>query len=226
MTHDHASPFDGTARTVFYRVEVPRKVPGLFDLHRMAMLLMAETAPTDAEILVVGAGGGMETLSFAEAQQGWRFTGVDPSRAMLDLARSTLSSVADRVTLIEGTVHQAPHGPFDGAASLLTMHHVEIGERQRTLREIHERLKPGARFVVAGHSSPGPAAQCWMTRSVAFGDRNGLDWSKSEKTARVMVERLALMAPEQEKAMLCEAGFSDIELFYAAFSFRGFVATA
>lgn len=52
-------------------------------------------------ILIVGAGGGMETRSLAEAQPDWRFTGVDPSPAMLDLARRTLAPVADRVELLE-----------------------------------------------------------------------------------------------------------------------------
>lgn len=226
MTHDHASPFHRKDRVAAYCEEAPRKVPGLFDLHRMAMLLLAETAPTHAEILVVGAGGGMETLSLAEAQPGWRFTGIDPSGAMLDLARATLSSVVGRVTLIEGTVDQAPTGPFDGAVSLLTLHHVGHDERQRTLCEIRARLKHGARLAVAGHSSLGAASQRWMTRSVAFGDRGGLDWSRCEQTARMMVERLPLVAPEQEEAMLREADFRDVQLFYAAFSFRGFVATA
>lgn len=112
------------------------------------------------------------------------------------------------------------------AVSLLTLHHVALEERQRILREIHARLKPGARLVVAGHSLPGSAAQRWMTRSVAFGDRHGLNWPRSAQTARLMVERLPQVALEQEEAMLRRAGFEDIELFYAAFSFRGFVATS
>lgn len=38
----------------------------------------------------------METRAMAEAQPAWRFTGVDPSAAMLDLARQTLKPFADR----------------------------------------------------------------------------------------------------------------------------------
>ena len=35
-----------------------------------------------------------------------------------------------------------------------------------------------------------------------------------------------ILAPEHDEAILCEAGFSNVSLFYAAFSFRGWVAYA
>lgn len=226
MTHDTSSPYAQAARVSTYRELAPLKVPGLFDLHRMAMLLLSEGAPRSATMLVVGAGGGMETLSMAEAQPSWRFTGVDPSAAMLDLARETLEPVEDRVILLEGTVDRAPLGPFDGATSILTLHHVSAAERLSTLRSIHQRLKPGARLVVAGHSAPEASPEKWMTRSVAFGSREELDWTKSMETAQRMVERLHLMTPSEEVEMLQKAGFSEVQLFFAAFSFRGFVAAA
>lgn len=66
-----------------------------------------------------------------------------------------------------------------------------------------------------------------MTRSVAFGDREGLDWVKAAITARKMMEHLpSLLTPAQEEDLLREAGFTDVELYYAAFSFRGWVGTS
>jgi len=225
MDHKHA-PFTNPATVASYAANAPRKVPGLADLHRMVMLLLAEEAPGDAHILVVGAGGGMETRAMAEAKPAWRFIGVDPSPAMLDLARQTLTPFADRVDLIQGTIDQAPAGrPFDGATCLLTLHHLDRSARLRTLREIHRRLKPGAKLVVAEHSAPGPDPERWMRRSVAFGDREGLDWAKAAATGRKMMEHLPLLTPAQEEDLLREAGFADVELYYAAFSFRGWVGT-
>ena len=224
MDHKHAS-FTNPAAVASYAANAPRKVPGLADLHRMVMLLLAEEAPGDAHILVVGAGGGMETRAMAEAQPAWRFTGVDPSPAMLELARQTLTPFADRVDLIQGTTDQAPAGLFDGAICLLTLHHLGRDERLRTLKDIRRRLRPGTRLVVAEHSAPGPDPERWMTRSVAFGDREGLDWAKAAATGRMMMERLPLLTPAQEEDLLREAGFTDVGLYYAAFSFRGWVGT-
>lgn len=226
MDHKHA-PFIDPAAVASYAANAPRKVPGLADLHRMVMLLLAEEAPGDAHILVVGAGGGMETRVMAEAQPAWRFTGVDPSPAMLDLAHQTLTPFTDRVDLIEGTIDQAPAGPFDGATCLLTLHHLDRDERAETLKEIHRRLKPGAKLVIAEHAASGPDPERWTARSVAFGDREGLDWAKAAATGKIMMERLpSLLTPAQEEDLLREAGFTDVELYYAAFSFRGWVGTA
>ncbi len=41
-----------------------------------------------------------------------------------------------------------------------------------------------------------------------------------------MIDRLPLLAPAEEENLLREAGFGKVGLFYAAFSFRGWVATA
>ena len=225
MQHTH-SPFISPVAVASYAQDAPRKVPGLADLHRMAMLLLAEQAPGAARMLVVGAGGGMETKALAEAQPAWRFTGVDPSPAMLDLARQTLTPFADRVELLAGTIDQAPVGPFDGAICLFVLHHIDRNERMRTLREIRRRLKPNASLVIAEHSAPGPDSDLWMRRSVAFGERTSLDWEKATATAKMMTERLPLLTPAEEEDALREAGFSNIAMFYAAFSFRGWIATA
>jgi tRNA (cmo5U34)-methyltransferase len=138
-----------------YAADAARNVPGLADLHRMAALLLAEAAPPDGQVLVLGAGGGLELRALAGMCPGWRFTGVDPSAAMLDLAREACAGVADRIGWLTGTIDQAPPGPFDGATCLLTLHFLDRAERQRTLAEVRRRLRPGARLVVAHHAGAG-----------------------------------------------------------------------
>ena len=219
------APFANPAMVASYADDTPRKVPGLADLHRMAMLLLSERAQQAAHILVVGAGGGMELKAMAEARREWVFTGVDPSAAMLELARRNIEPFNDRIMLIEGTVDAAPSGSFDGAACLLTLHFLDKRERLLTLKDIHRRLKPDARLVVAHHSVPSGGAERWLARSAAFADRTSVDWGKAMASA-AMAGRLPLLSVAEEEVLLCEAGFSDVELFYAAFSFRGWVATA
>lgn len=223
---DSTSAFSDPLAVANYAVHAPRKVPGLADLHRMATLLLAEQASGAAHILVVGAGGGMELKAMAEAQSHWRFTGVDPSRAMLDLARHATLPFAGRVQLVEGTVDRVAAGPFDGATCLLTLHFLDRRERLHTLREVHRRLRPGAAMVVAHHAPPGDEAERWMTRSAGFAEHTEPDPAKAIASGRMMANRLPLLAPDDEEALLREAGFTDVALFYAAFSFRGWVTTA
>lgn len=220
-------PFSDPEAVARYAEGPRRLVPGLADLQRMTMLLLAEHAPDAADILVLGAGGGLELKVFAEGQQDWRLLGVDPSAEMLDLARATLGPLRSNAELVEGTIDAAPLGPFDAAACLLTLHFLPRDERLRTLREVRRRLKPGAPFVVAHHSYPkGEQGRRWLSRFAAFAVLNGLEAEKAAAMAATIAERLPALPPDEDEALLREAGFSDVALFYAAFTFRGWVATA
>jgi len=202
-----------------------RQVPGFHGLQRMAGLLLAERVPEDGRILVLGAGGGLELKAFAEAYPGWRFCGVDPSAEMLALAGQTLGPLAERVEMHEGYIDTAPSGPFDGAACLLTLHFIPEDERRRTVAEIHRRLVPGAPLVVAHHSVPQEEAEKlrWLGRYAAFAAASGIPLQEANKAVAAMAERLPLLSPEQDEAVLRDAGFTDIALFYAGFTFRGWV---
>lgn len=220
-------PFTDRAAIASYADDTPRKVPGYSDLHRMAMLLLAERAPPTAEILVYGAGGGLELRAFADAQPGWSFIGVDPSAEMLELARDVVEPHLARMDLLQGYIGDTPHGPFDGATCLLTMHFLTPDERLEVLNGIRRRLKPGASFVLAHHCAPaGGDLQAWLTRSILFADKAHADLEKSIASAAMMGTRLPIQTTGQEEELLVRAGFSNIALFYAAFSFRGWVATA
>lgn len=205
-----------------------RQVPGFHALQRMTALLLDERVPARGRVLVVGAGGGLELKVFAGHRPGWRFTGVDPSAPMLALARTTLGEDAARVELHEGYVDTAPDGPFDAATCLLTLHFLPEAERRDTLRQIRRRLRPGAPLVVAHHSVPQArdARLRWLHRYAAFGHGTDGDRDKARATVEAIDQRLPLLAPERDEALLAEAGFVDVELFYAAFTFRGWVASA
>lgn len=221
------SGFDDPGVVARYADHPPRLVPGFHDLHRMTRLLLAEKAPVDASILVIGAGGGLELKAFAIAQPRWRFVGVDPSAEMLALARRTLGSMEGRADLHHGLIETAPMGPSDGACCLLMMHFLTPAERLHTLIEIRRRLKPGAPFVMAHHSLPdGVDRGLWLDRFADFARDNGVSITKGPAGARVLGDQLPILSPEREVELLQEAGFADPKLFYAALTFRGWIAHA
>ncbi|MDX3932533.1 MAG: class I SAM-dependent methyltransferase [Stenotrophomonas sp.] len=204
-----------------------KKVPGLLDMQRMARLLLEERVPADGTVLVLGAGGGMELRAFTEAQPGWHFRAVDPSAPMLDMARQRLGPLASCVAFTEGYIDDAPEEECDGAACLLTLHFLPAEQRLHTLKAMRRRLKPGAPLVVAHHSYPQDDAQKgrWLQRFAAFSASSGIALDAAH-TVDSMARLLPALSPEQDVALLHEAGFGTVELFYAAFSFRGWVAYA
>lgn len=209
--------------------EGPRRfVPGYDAMQSMAAILLAERARDDANILVLGAGGGLELKTFAQAHPTWRFDGVDPSAAMLALAAQTLGELAPRARFHEGYIDDAPDGPFDGATCLLTLHFVDVAERRRIASEVRRRLKPGAPFVIAHLSAPDGETERprWLSRYSAFLAASGVEPEQAAAAKDAVTNHLRILAPAQDEAILREAGFSDPTLFYTGFAFRGWVAYA
>jgi tRNA (cmo5U34)-methyltransferase len=219
------SSFSDPESVARYAEGPARMVPGFHGLQRMTGLLLAERVGDDADVLVIGAGGGLELKVFAEAQPGWRFCGVDPSAEMLALAGRTLGPLASRVEFHEGYIDTARAGPFDAATCLLTLHFLDEDERRRTLAQIHRRLKPGAPFVTAHFSFPqeGGEKTKWLARFAAFAAASGMPDASAQTAAAAIGERLPILTPERDEAMLREAGFAGVEMFYAGFTFRGWV---
>ena len=218
--------FSDPTAVLDYADNAVKRVPGLRDLHKMMGILLAERAPADGRILVLGAGGGMELKAFADMQPGWQFDGVDPSAEMLALARKTLGSLASRVRLHEGYIDSAPPGPFDGASCLLTLHFLPRDERLATLKALHRRMKPGAALVVAHHSFSNDMADPdrWLKRNAAYGVASGVPAAQAEASIAGLRERLPALSPQQDADLLGEAGFVNVDMFYAAFTLRGWVA--
>lgn len=204
--------------------------PGHVGLMQMIGILLGETMSQDGTILVIGAGGGLETRYLAGTDSQWRFVGVDPAAAMLDLARATAGDVAgDRLTLIEGTVADAPEGPFDAATCILVLGLVpDDGGKLELLRQTRQRLRPGAPFVLVDQcldrNAPDFAKR--LDRYAAYASRSGVD-NDIVAGARAGVAALeSMVRPQRNEQLLAEAGFDGTELFYLAMGWRGWLSYA
>lgn len=221
-------PFSDPQVVARYAEGPPRNVPGYDSLVRMTSLLLAERVPDAGRVLVLGAGGGLELKAFAQAHPDWRLDGVDPSSDMLALARQTLGDLVHRAQLHAGYIGDAPPGPFDGACCLLTMHFVPRGDRLGTLAGVHARLRRGAPFVLAHFSFPQAPGEreVWLARHAAYLVASGVEPERAGAARAAIEKQLHILAPEDDEALLREAGFRHITPFYAGMAFRGWVAYA
>lgn len=206
-----------------------RLIPGFATLHRMIVQLLRERVGTTARVLVLGAGGGMELLSFATAEPGWNFVGVDPSGPMLEQARQVLGELAFRVELREGYIPDAPAGPFDAATCLLTLQMVEDdGQKLEALRAIRARLTPGAPCAIVDLciDKTAPDAEQKLQRYAQYAVASGTDPTRREAMKASLKRMLHCVSPAREEALLAEAGFAGAEIFFAGLSWRGWITYA
>lgn len=206
-------------------------VPAYQYMQRMAGQLLHEAIGATGEVLVLGAGGGLELEAFATRSPGWNFMGVDPAGEMLKAARERVASVgaSNRVQWHQGYIFDAPRGPFDAATCLLTLHFVpDDGEKERTLAEIRQRLKPGSPFVLVDCciDLAAPDAARGLARYRNFALESGAEPEQVDSTCVRLTTVLKMVSASREEELLAAAGYSDIELFYAGLSWRGWRATA
>jgi tRNA (cmo5U34)-methyltransferase len=229
MSADPPFDFADPSMVAAYPRQAAKAVPGYHDVHTMTSVLLAERAPANARVLVLGAGGGLEVKALATAQPGWTFLAVDPSASMLDLAMNTLGPLASRVSVHHGYVHDAPDEPLDAATALLLLHLLEREDRLRTLTEAHRRLRPGAPLVVVNVSYPqGDAGEreLWLRRHEAYLVASGVEPTYVEKAATMLRQHLPALSPDRDLAILEEAGFTGVTQFFSALTFRGWVGYA
>jgi tRNA (cmo5U34)-methyltransferase len=203
-------------------------MPGHAGVLQMAAVLLREHAPADARVLVVGAGGGLDTRALARHEPGWRFVGVDPAPPMLALAREVVGpEIATRLELIEGVAADAPAGPFDAATCILVLGLLpDDGTKASTLVEIRRRLTPGAPFVLVDHclDRAAPDFAKRLDRYAAFARASGVDAETVDRARGQLAASETIATHARNEALLVEAGFSSHEVFYVGMAWRGWLA--
>jgi tRNA (cmo5U34)-methyltransferase len=216
---ERARKYDRTARQV---------VPGYEALHSMAASLLRVELGEEAQILVVGAGTGMELLTLAEQQPKWRLTGVDPSPEMLALARERLHTQGwtERVQLHVGHTHELPDTvTYDAATCLLVIHHLAREEQLELLRHIAKRLRKGAPLIVAEMLGDSTSPQfrrflaAWKSRLIAA----GATVEETEQRAQTMTSVISFPSEDSLRTLLSQAGFGDMERFFTAYFYGGWI---
>ncbi len=131
MAHDHSAPSAhpivpgfGADRAAHYDTQAAVALAGVQAMYELGVSALASQLDGQeaASLLFVGLGTGAELVPYNQFDvPGWRFTGVDPSDAMLAVARGRLAAegLLSRTRLHVGELHSLPpEPPFDGAQML------------------------------------------------------------------------------------------------------------
>lgn len=228
---DSASKFN-SSRAEEYGKQSRIALAGYDACHELSacMLAAALGAQSAAEVLVVGAGGPAQEITIGgQLEPNWRFTAVDPSEPMLDVARTHIANagMAGRVELVQGSVHDLPTGPlFDAATLIGVLHHLPGGAaKQDILQAIACRLKPGAPLILAGNHHAYASEPLLLA---AWGQRWRMQGATPDEVKLKLGKILQGADPPHSEAavfaLLAGSGFEAPKRFFASLFWGAWIA--
>lgn len=220
---DAARKFD-PSRAAEYETQSRIALAGYDACHELSacMLAAALGQGAAAHVLVVGAGGGAQEIVTAGAlEPAWRFTALDPSGPMLDLAVAKLRQhgLLDRTEIHLGYIDDLPaEARFDAATLIGVLHHIPGEEPKRELlRALAAHLRPGAPLVLAGNRYA-YASQPMLLK--AWGERWRMHGASADEVQAKLGKILQGADPPHSEAvvaaLLDEAGFEPPTWFFSS----------
>ncbi len=206
------------------------KLAPMRDGLHLAMHMGLMELSSNAKILCVGAGTGVELLYLAKAFPCWHFTLVDPAPPMLQICRDRAEAqgITDRCTFHEGYVRSlASDMVHDAATSLLVSHFIlNRSDRVAFFREIAKRLAPGGLLMSADIASldpiesPDSSLDLWMRAMQYSGMTEEMVGGHREKLGT----KVSVLSPADIAAIHADAGFSASRLIYHNLLMHGWLA--
>jgi tRNA (cmo5U34)-methyltransferase len=231
MTQENILDFDTNKSLPVsnYDRKIRYLVPGYETIFSIMLALLDQKLPEQANLLIVGAGGGSELSIFGRGSQ-WQFTGVDPSAEMLSAASSKVEALglSARVCLIQGTLDDVPTTTlFDATTSVLVMHFLpDNGSKLSFLKSIHQRLERGAPLFLVDLGGERGSEQfeqilsAWKFQAISTGAPVEL----IEEQLSKVIPHFAVVPENRVVELLNEAGFIEVTPFYKALMFSGWTA--
>lgn len=198
-------------------------------MFQQALALLQGRLTSDARVLVVGAGTGIEIVTFKTAEPGWFCTGIDPSPQMIDIARRRIAEAGleDGVELIEGYVEELAEQNFSAASCCNVMHFLpDDGAKKSLLGGICQRLEPGASLVLFDLHGDRSTHECREQYAAwqAYWKIRGMSREEIEAFQAQIEAGIHWIPESRVLELLAETGFEDVQLFFRGLLYGGWIA--
>lgn len=215
-----------TETSVRYDGFVKKLIPDYERLHELTVAQLGLALEHDARVLVVGAGTGTEVLTLADFDDSWTFVAVEPSAAMVAVARTRVAEAgfSDRVTFHVGTLATLDDPePFDAATAILVMHFMPEEVKADVFRDIGARLKAGAPLVMVHPVGDVDKDKHAMAMHAWHDHMEETMPERADEVYANVQDTLHFISEETQADMLKAAGFAPATRFHNRMVFGAWV---
>jgi tRNA (cmo5U34)-methyltransferase len=210
---------------------VSRSVP-LYEVIQelMAIILLRCRAPGPICDLGCSTGATLSAL-IGQATEPLDLIGIDQSPDMLDACRSKLAPLlgSHRLTLCCASLEALPDGiggEWGAVVLSLVAQFLRPLARQKLLADAARRLRPGGCLVLLEKTVQRSLAinKTFIDCYHDYKSARGYSMTEIARKREALENRLIPFRPEENVAMLREAGFAEAEIFFTWLNFQGYLA--
>jgi tRNA (cmo5U34)-methyltransferase len=216
-----------------------RSIPQHDEMRDLVFDLARRFLREGSTVVDLGAsrGDAIASLATLSEPKDLKFVAVECAPAMLAILRERFKS-KPRVTVLDhdlrapglraerGRVRYRYREVADVILSVLTLQFTPIEHRLRIVREAHESLKPGGALIVVEKVLGETAAidEALVSEYHAFKRQNGYSQEEVDRKKASLEGVLVPVTARWNVELLKGAGFRDVDCFWRALNFAGFLA--
>lgn len=217
MTLLHPSEIFTQAHSEVYDARNSRLASIQDNLHALMKLILKDLPP-QSRLLCVGAGTGAEMISLAKSFPYWRFVGLDPAPAMLEVCQKRLTEehLSGRCQLVHGYIDAIPaDDQFDAVISILVGHFVPKPERLAFYQSMAQRLRPQGQLIMAeiSYDLASKAFPAMLKNWEGLQSQLGSTPDSLTNLAHTLQNTLAVLSPEDVEKLLSQADMNPVRFF-------------
>jgi tRNA (cmo5U34)-methyltransferase len=154
MTRQSIEAYDVTQRVESYDRDMELMHPNRSKMVQVVLEVLPFPKTSQIRAIDLGVGTGYFTDRFLKHFPNSEVVAVDGARAMIDLAKARLGSLASRVEFVVGDFRNLQQlagnaGSFDVVLSAYALHHLNRADKEALLQQVVNLLRPDGWFVNA-----------------------------------------------------------------------------
>lgn len=223
------TPFEFNAQVAaVFDDMVSRSVPFYKEVLQMSAELAHEFYQPGTTIFDLGCSTGALAGNLARAFEGkpFSYVGVDNSADMIARATANFKDNAQHIRFCEGDITQTEFSDASVIVSNYTFQFLRPLARQALLRKIFASLKSDGCLILSEKCLEDSAdvSRVFADRYHALKERNGYSKLEIAEKRDALENVLIPFRVNENIAMLREAGFNPVSIFFKAYNFVSFLA--